>query len=144
MPITLTRSSFRLRPAQSSWGVVSNMLDGQKERPDASLAFRSITGNAPGSSLFRGPANRRRRLGGIATLATVDAAALVDPAGRRVRRAAFHDRLDLLGVDGFPLQQRGDHRFDDLALVLEDAAGDVVLHVENAPDLGIDLLLRRF
>src|SRR6185295_5951511 len=62
---------------------------------------------------------------------------------RRPRRLAGHDVGDLLGVERLELEQRRRHRLDLVPVLLEDLAGDRVLLVDDAADLGVDLLHRR-
>src|SRR5574341_965241 len=60
----------------------------------------------------------------------------------RARRAALHDVVDLVGVERLPLEQRLRHRFDLVAVVLDQLARKPVLLVDDAPDFGIHLLHR--
>src|SRR5437868_9726829 len=58
---------------------------------------------------------------------------------RRTRRLAGHDVADLVGVDRLELEQRLGHRLDLVAVCFEQSARELVLHIDDAPDLGVDL-----
>src|SRR6266513_5379982 len=60
----------------------------------------------------------------------------------RARRPAVDDVLDLLGVDGFELEQRLGHGFDLVAVVEDELLRQAVLLVDDLADLGVDLLHR--
>src|SRR5438445_5898623 len=62
----------------------------------------------------------------------------------RARRPAVHDVLDLLGVDGFQLEQGLGHGFDLVAVVEDELPRQAVLLVDDLADLGVDLLHRHF
>ena len=57
-------------------------------------------------------------------------------------RAAFHDVLDLIGINGFPFHQGIGHHFDLVTTFREDFFGQSILVVQNLPDLLVDLLHR--
>ena len=61
---------------------------------------------------------------------------------RRARRPAGHDVVDLVGVDRLELEQRGGHRLDLVAIVLEELPRDRVLLVDDLADLAVDLAHR--
>jgi hypothetical protein len=58
----------------------------------------------------------------------------------RTRRAAGHDIVDLIGIYGFPFEQRRRHRFDLIAILFQNFARHIVLLVDNAANRGIYLL----
>ena len=53
---------------------------------------------------------------------------------RRRRELPFHDLIDLLLIDGFPLQKRLRHGFHLVAVFLNETAGNSVLLVDDAAD----------
>src|SRR4051812_10870731 len=61
---------------------------------------------------------------------------------RRTRRLARHDVADLVGVDGFPLEERLGHRLHLVAVVFQKLARQTVLRIDDAADLRVDLLQR--
>src|SRR5262245_13270731 len=61
----------------------------------------------------------------------------------RTRRLPAHDVVDLVGVYGFPLEQRLRHRLDLVAVVDDQLPRERVLLVDDLADLLIDLLQRR-
>ena len=65
-------------------------------------------------------------------------------AGRlgRPRRPAGHDVVDLVGVEGLPLEQRLGHRLHLVAVLLQEPRRELVLLVDDAADLGVALLHR--
>src|SRR6185369_1594644 len=62
---------------------------------------------------------------------------------RRTRRTALHDVLDLVAVERFDFEQRLGHRFDLVAVFLDELPRQRILLVDDATDLQVDLLHRR-
>src|SRR6267142_4564461 len=89
----------------------------------ASLGGCGRRGGALGAAVARG------RLGGLRARGL-----------RRPRRLAGHDVADLVGVDRLVLEQRLGHRLDLVAVVFQQLARKVVLDVDDAADLAVDLL----
>src|SRR5215467_15047793 len=88
-------------------------------------------------SELRGARGRLRVGAGVRTEGRIDRARR---RLRRPRRTALHDVLDLLGVERLPLEQRLGHRFDLVAVLLDELARQRVLLVDDPPDFLVDLL----
>src|SRR5918994_6627983 len=131
-------ASFRLKnmpPSEKESGVtlITPMTSGRSsessKRPQRNfLGGRRRCGGALGTGVARRWLGGRLRAGGL----------------RRPRRLAGHDVADLVGVERLVLEQRLGHHLDLFAVLLEDLASDAVLLIDDAADLGVDLLHGRF
>src|SRR5690606_15910120 len=81
---------------------------------------------------FRTSGWRRRTVGGIAVIAVGHM--------RSPWWQTFHDVVDLVGINGFPLQQSLGHGMHLVAVVLDQLAGNGVLLVDDLANLGVHFL----
>src|SRR5450830_2001358 len=64
------------------------------------------------------------------------------PVARFTRRAASHDVVDLLGIDGFVLHQRVRHGVELVAVIRQDLLGRAIALVNDAAHFRVDQLGR--
>src|SRR5258707_1042502 len=128
-PATSGRSSARRNLPQRRLRAVTAA---DMKRPEAGFGPRSWNELSDGCRLGR---TRRPRLGRLLRR--------LRGLGR-ARRPAVHDVLDLLGVDGFQLEQGLGHGLDLVAVVEDELLREAVLLVDDLADLGVDLLHRHF
>src|SRR3954466_1205342 len=131
-------ASKNLPPSEKESGVTlttpitRGLPRSSRNRPAASrLIYALRRGMRCHDSLFSAR-RRRRRVGRTAG------------GFRRARRPALHDVVHLLGVECFPFEQRLGHDLDLLAVLVDEPARLGVHLVDDAPDLGVDLLHGRF